>query len=70
MADGERQNVGGRREVTAWNVLRERFGPTGGTEVVTHEQEGDRYRTMSWLKGIVDAQRSLLPPRQGVRVSQ
>ncbi len=40
MSGSERRKVGERGQVTIPKELRERFGITGGDEVVIHEEEG------------------------------
>jgi AbrB family looped-hinge helix DNA binding protein len=40
MSEGERRKVGKRGQVTIPKELRERFGITGGDDVVIHEEAG------------------------------
>lgn len=40
MSEGERRKIGKRGQVTIPKELRERFGITGGDDVVIHEEAG------------------------------
>ena len=40
MSEGERRKVGERGQVTIPKAFRERFGITGGDDVVIHEESG------------------------------